>query len=61
MPTFSSGCGFYGGPWPTPAPCQIEVASSSRYTNIKGEPQKFWGAPIAQGHVHFFSGVGFYD
>jgi len=40
---------------------KFEVASFSRWTNIKGEPLEFLVAPIAQGHVHFFSDVGFYD
>ena len=34
------------------------VASFSRCRNIKGK-QKFWGAPLAQGHTHFSSGCDF--
>jgi len=40
---------------------KLEVASFSCRTNIKGEPQNFGGAPLAQGHKHFFFGVGFDD
>jgi len=36
---------------------KFEVASFSRCTNIKGETPKFWGARLAQGHVHFYIGV----
>ena len=32
---------------------KFEVAIFSRCKNIKGDP-KFWGAPLAQGHAHFF-------
>jgi len=32
---------------------KFEVASFSRCRNIKGGPQNFGGAPLAQGHTHF--------
>ena len=37
---------------------KFEYTSFSRCTNIKGEPQTFGGAPLAQSHVQFFFGVG---
>ena len=36
----------------------LEVATFSRCRNIKGEPQ-IWGAPLAHGHVRFFSWCDF--
>jgi len=43
-------------------PARFEVANLSRCTIfLKKGTQKILGAPIAQGHVHSFFGVGFYD
>ena len=38
---------------------KFEVASFSRYRNIKGGPQNFGGAPLAQSHAHFSSVCNF--
>jgi len=40
---------------------KFEVASFNHCINVKGELQNFGGPPAAQGNVHFFFGVGFYD
>jgi len=40
---------------------KFEVAKFSRCKNIKGEAPQFPGAPLAQGHTHFFLLVGFDD
>jgi len=38
---------------------KFEVASFSRYKNIKGEAQNFWELPLAQGRTHFSCGCDF--
>jgi len=38
----------------------LKLLASAVPQILKGTA-KFWGTPIAQGHIHFFFGVGFYD
>ena len=40
---------------------KFKVASFSYGTNIKREPHNFGEGPLAQGHMHLFYGVEFYD